>query len=232
MSISHGIADALDRARRGVRRFGVGGSTKRIVSLIGHSLARALYVRERHVWYVLSLTALVPQLSLPPGFALSLATADEVALLEELPTIGAHEARERRAAGADLWLVREGARAAFACWIFREQTPVFAARTGWLTLPPNTVCLEDSVTSPDYRGRGLAGAAWSEIARYLQSRHVAAMITKVAEDNTASRRAVEKAGFEPIAMMTLTRRALRTQVALELYRVDPVATFLDTALSR
>ena len=232
MSISRGIADALDRARRGIRRFGVAGSLKRLAAHAGQSLTRALYVRERHIWYVLSLTAVLPQINLPPGFAVALAAADDVALLEELPTIGAHEARERRAAGAELWLVREGTRAAFACWIFRERTPVFAAKGGWLTLPPNTVCLEDSVTSPDYRGRGLAGGAWSEIARGLQSRHVAAMITKVAEDNTASRRAVEKAGFEPIAMMTLTRRALRSQVTLEPYRVDPLTTFLDTSLSR
>ena len=232
MPISLGVAEVLDRAQRGIRRFGVAGSVKRIASLTGHSLARTLYVRERHIWYALNLTAPVSQAICPPGFALALAAADDVALLEELPTIGAHEARERRAAGADLWLVREGAHAAFACWIFRERTPVFAARHGWLSLPPNTVCLEDSVTSPAYRGRGLAGAAWSEIARGLQSQHVAAIITKVAEDNAASRRAVEKAGFEPIAMMTLTRRGLRSQVELESYRVNPLTTFLHTALSR
>ena len=74
-----------------------------------------------------------------------------------------------------------------ACWIFRERTPVFAARSGWLKLPLDTVCLEDSVTSPAYRGRGLAGAAWSEIARVLQGQHVGAMITQ-SQPRTTRRR--------------------------------------------
>jgi L-amino acid N-acyltransferase YncA len=155
-----------------------------------------------------------------------------VGLLDALPTIGAHEARRRRAAGADLWFMREGACAAFACWIFRHRTPMLAARNGWLTLPPFTVCLEDSVTSPAYRGRGLASAAWLGIARDLQDEHLGAIITKVAEDNTASRRAVEKAGFEPVAMMTLTRRGRRSQVELQPYQVDSLTTFLVTALAR
>jgi L-amino acid N-acyltransferase YncA len=232
MSMPPAVAEVLDRAHRGIRRFGVAGSIRRIASLMGHSLARAFYVRERHLWYALMLTAPLAQTVCPPGFTLAPAGVEDVALLEELPTIGAHEARERLAAGAELWLLREGTHGAFACWIFRGRTPVFAARDGWLSLPPGTVCLEDSVTSPAYRGRGLASAAWSEIARVLQGQHVAAMITKVAEDNAASRRAVEKAGFEPVAMMTLTRRGLRSRVEVQPYRRDGTTTFLEAALSR
>jgi GNAT superfamily N-acetyltransferase len=222
----------LDRAHRALRRFGVGGAARKLTSLAGRSLSRLVHVRERHFWYALDLTAPLSQLVCPPGFDLLQATADDLALLEELPTIGAYEARERRAAGADLWLMREGAHTAFACWIFRDRTPVFAVRRGWLSLPPDTVCLEDSVTSPAYRGRGLAGAAWSEIAHILHGQHVAAMITKVAEDNTASRRAVEKAGFLPVAMMTLTRWGLRSRVELQPLRIDHLTTFLEAALSR
>jgi hypothetical protein len=58
------------------------------------------------------------------------------------------------------------------------------------------------------------------------------MITKVAEDNTASRRAVEKAGFLPVAMMTLTRWGLRSRVDLQPLCIDQLTTFLDAALSR
>ena len=226
------LTNGLDRARRGLRRFGVAGSIRRLASSAGASLSRALYVHERHVWYALDLTAPVSQAACSSGFDLVQATVDDVALLEELPTIGVSEARERQAAGAVLWLVREGPQVAFACWIFRGRTPVFAARRGWLSLPAHTVCLEDSVTSPAYRGRGLAGAAWAEIARALQRQHVATIITKVADDNTASRRAVEKAGFEAIAMMTLIRRGLRSRVTLVPSRRTPLTAFLEAALAR
>ncbi len=54
-----------------------------------------------------------------------------------------------------------------------------AARGGWLSLPEGTVCLEDSVTSPDYRGRGVAPAAWSQIAAAAAEDGYATMVTKV-----------------------------------------------------
>ena len=225
-------AGVLDRARRGIRRFGVTGSVRKLAAIASHRLVRTLYLRERHIWYTLSLTAPLSHTPCPAGFDIARATVTDVALLEELPTIGAHEARERLTAGAELWLMREGIHAAFACWIFRGDTPVFAARHGRLSLPTGTVCLEDSVASPAYRGRGLAPAAWSEIAGVLQDQHVAAIITKVAEDNAASRRAVEKAGFERIAMMTLTRRGLRTRVTLQPDHAGPIATFLEASLAR
>ncbi len=222
----------LNRAYRGLKRFGAIGIVTRISSLAGRSLSRMVHVRERHLWYVLDLAAPLSRTACPPGFELSKASDGDVALLEQLPTIGTYEARTRRSAGAELWLMREGSQAAFACWIFRDRTPVFAVRRGWLSLPPDTVCLEDSVTSPAYRGRGLAGAAWSGIAHVLQGQQVLAIITKVAEDNTASRRAVEKAGFLPVAMMTLTRWGLRSRVELQPLRIDALTTFLEAALSR
>jgi L-amino acid N-acyltransferase YncA len=232
MAMPRAIAELFGRVGRGLRRFDVGGSVRRLASLGRDTLARSLYLRERHLWYVLRLDAPVSRNTCPPGFDLTRAVGDDVALLETLPTIGVPEARRRCAAGADLWLMREGACAAFACWIFRHRTPMLAARNGWLTLPPFTVCLEDSVTSPAYQGRGLASAACLGIARDLQDEHLGAIITKVAEDNSASRRAVEKAGFELVATMTLTRRLRRSQVELQPYQVNPITTFLVTALAR
>lgn len=232
MSITTAVTTVFDRARRGYRRFGVVGGVRRVAAIAGHWLSRALYVREQHVWYMLDLTAPLSQITCPPGFDIAMAAAGDVALLEQLPTIGAYIARQRLAAGTELWLLREGTHAASACWIFRDRTPVFAARTGWLTLPPHTVCLEDTVTSPAYRGRGLAGTLWSDIARGLQRQHVAAIITKVAADNTASRRAVEKAGFAPVAVMTLTRRAFRARVTLVPSLRSPLTAFLEPALAR
>ena len=69
-------------------------------------------------------------------------------------------------------------------------------------------------------------------ARGLQRQHVAAIITKVAADNTASRRAVEKAGFAPVAVMTLTRRAFRARVTLVPSLRSPLTAFLEPALAR
>lgn len=225
------VAVALERVHRGVRRFGVAGSVKRVASLACGSLAKSLYSRERHVWYALDLTRERARIALPVGFALNRAGRSELALLEELPTIGRVEAGQRLAFGAELWLVRDGVNPAFSCWIFRERTPVLAAKTGWLALPPRTVCLEDSVTSPRYRGRGLAPAAWSQIADCLQGENVTSIITKVAEDNAPSRRAVEKAGFQSAALMSLNRVALRSHVELQPCGTGDVSTYLETNLA-
>jgi GNAT superfamily N-acetyltransferase len=67
------------------------------------------------------------------------------------------------------------------------------------------VCLEDSVTAPLARGRGVAPAAWSAIADELAGEGVRRMITKVRVDNLPSRKAVEKVGFEGVALMHFKR---------------------------
>jgi RimJ/RimL family protein N-acetyltransferase len=222
----------IEQARRGVRRFGVAGIATRAATLAGRSISRTLYLQERHIWYTLDLTAARAASALPDGFTLHRASDADVSLLEQLPTIGSLEAGQRRRDGADLWLVQAGAQPAFACWIFRERAPVLAARGGWLTLPKGTACLEDSVTAPQSRGRGLAGAAWSAVADDLAHGGLTTLITKVAEDNTASRRAVEKVGFVPAALMSLTRLAMHSHVDVYPYRDNALFAFLEGALSR
>jgi L-amino acid N-acyltransferase YncA len=222
----------IEQARRGMRRFGVTGIATRAAALAGRSISRTLYLQERHIWYGLDLAAARPKPELPDGFTLHQASDTDLPLLEQLPTIGGLEAVQRRRDGADLWLVQEGVQPAFSCWIFRKRAPVLAARGGWLTLPAATGCLEDSVTAPLYRGRGLAAGAWSAIADDLAQDGVTTLITKVAEDNTASRRAVEKIGFVPTALMSLTRLAMHAHVDVYPYRDNALFAFLEGVLSR
>lgn len=194
--------------------------------------ARLAYLKERHIWYRLDLALDRPHPVLPPGFELGPASVGELELLRGLETVGLQEAQQRIAAGAELWLLRQAGEVAFACWIFRGRTPVLAARGGWLRLPNDTVCLEDSVTAVHYRGQGLAPAVWSRVADSLAVQGFTALITKVAEDNQPSRRAVEKVGFEPVACMDLVRIGPMTHVVIRPQGDPRRATHLSELLAR
>jgi ribosomal protein S18 acetylase RimI-like enzyme len=220
--------------REGIRRHGVAGSLQRIASMIRRDVGRRVALHEQHVWYALELAASHPPIQWQGDIAFSRIAAHDLAYLSQLETVGNLEARQRLAQGAELWLAREGPHAVFACWIFRNRTPVLAARGGWLELPDGVVCLEDSVTSPAYRGRGIAPAAWSRVANELQHEGSKTIITKVASDNVPSRRAVERAGFRPLATMTLDQRWLNTRVHVGCMtqKVDRITAHLQTSLAR
>jgi GNAT superfamily N-acetyltransferase len=214
----------IDRAKDSVERYGFGGVVHRAAILAGRSARQFVSMREQHVWYRLMVgDSSRPRVALGCDLTLVRAGIDDLWLLEQLPAVGAFKARLRLASRAQLWLVRDGDRAAFSCWTFAERAPVLAARGGWLGLPPAVVVLEESVTSPDYRGRNIAPAAWSGIADQLASEGVTMMITKVAEDNIASRRAVEKAGFREGAIMRARRLGPSWHVAIE-----PLAAWATT----
>jgi ribosomal protein S18 acetylase RimI-like enzyme len=194
-------------------------------------LWRLAYLRESHVWYRLDLTREVPQRSMPPGLTIGRAGAGDLGLLDQLATVGPVEARRRLDSGAEVWIAREGDRAAFSCWIFHDRMPAVAAKGGWLGLPPRTVGLEDSVTSPFYRGRAVAPAAWSAIGAALSGGRVDAIVTKVEHDNVPCQRALEKIGFRPVAMMHLRRVGGRSRVEVRL-EDGAAAAFLTSALVR
>ncbi len=112
-----GATETVGRIRRGLRRHGVGGSLRLAWAL----LARLAYLEESHVWYLLDLRGDRPRVGLPSALEVVRATEDELPLLAELPTVGPREARQRLAAAADLWLVRDADRAVFACWTFPDR---------------------------------------------------------------------------------------------------------------
>ena len=193
---------------------------------------RQLILRESHIWYVLDQNTNRPRRELPEGFELRRGDApldvDALDAFDGQP--GAREIERRLDEGAELHLVVESATGerAFACWIFLDKTPVAAARGGELGLPGDTACLEDSATSPEFRGRGLAPAAWTAIADDLEQRGFARMITKVEESNTPSRKAVIKAGFSDGAVMRLRHTALATHVAVTPVQATGIQFLIDS----
>lgn len=217
---------------KAVRRHGVVGSLVHALEHAKHQASRIPYLRERHVWYRLDLPFTAAPPPLPQGMYLQHAGHDELPLLQPLDTVGRFEAECRLSAGADLWMVRDGAVAACSFWIFWDQSPVLAAAHGWMPLPEGTVCLEDSVTAPAYRGRGLAPAAWARVAARLSEQGVSSIITKIEEQNTPSRRAVEKIGFREVAVMDLERVWMMRHVEVNPRVDDMAARFLRESLTR
>jgi RimJ/RimL family protein N-acetyltransferase len=207
-----GLDTAIERMRRGIRRHGVSGSIRHAVQRMG----RRLYLNEAHHWYELELNpAASGRAMMPEGLRLVRASQEQLPLLERLPTVKLQEGERRLGEGAALWFVMEDDEPAFACWTFSGEMPAYAAPGGRMKLPEGAAGLEDSVTSPEYRGRGVAPAAWSAISQRLFADGYRTMVTKVEERNVPSRRAVEKAGFVDVGVMRLRKLARRRRVRLE-----------------
>lgn len=199
------------RLSRAVERHGARG----VARIASKRARRRFNADEAHIWYSLDLGEDRPRRELPEGLVLRLATEADFPAIEALPGADpVHALRRGLAAGHELWVVDDGERLAFCCWIHLGVAPVLAARHGSLVLPAGVVCLEDSVTSPDFRGRGVAPGAWAAIADRFAAAGYSAVITKVETDNQPSRRAVEKAGFREIATMRLERRGFTTRVTV------------------
>lgn len=207
----------MNRLKRSLLRHGFVGCVILAARTVAQFLSTALYRHERHVWYVADPAAVKADHPLPKGFTLKRSGREDLALLSESNLYGWSAAETFLAERGELWIVRDGERAAGCCWIFRERVPTVAARGGWKDLPTNTVCLEGAVTGADYRGRGIAPAAWSLIAQRLHEKGVRIIITKVEEANKSMRRAVRKAGFQEVAVMDYLQ-----VVGLSRVRVDPV----------
>ncbi len=167
------------------------------------------------MWYGLDPAGERPKPPLAPGLTLRRGNASDLPLLGGLDTVAPDEGLDRIRGGNDLWLVLEGDRLLFSCWIFRGQTPVIAAPGGLLPLPAGTVCQEDSVTATAARGRGIAPAAWAAIADALAEEGERRVIRKVEAANCASRRAGAKVGFKPVALMRFRRLGPMSRTTVE-----------------
>lgn len=209
-----GIAEGREgqraRLRRSLRHYGPAG-------LALHALTKArgrIVLRERHVWYALETSARRARPPPPEGLELRRGSSAGAHLVGALVNVDVRELARRAREDADLWLVLDGERAAFACWIYRESVPLLASPRGTLDLPTGTVCLEDSVTRPGDRGRGIAPAAWAAIADTLLAEGQEILITKVEEENAPVRRALAKVGFVAVAHMRFLRLGPRRRVSL------------------
>jgi hypothetical protein len=169
-----------------------------------------VYLDHTQVWYELVLETSRPQVPLPSGLRLIRGDHSDLLLLSELPSVHEWLARRRLEAGDELWLVLDGRQPIFACWILRGVNPIRTWGNNRLVLPPNVVCLEDSVTSVSYRGRGLiAPVAWRQIADRLEKTGVETIITDIGKDNKAMRWSIVRAGFREIATVRYRRKGFK-----------------------
>jgi L-amino acid N-acyltransferase YncA len=195
-------------------------------------LRRVFVAEEAHVWLALELGNERPMPSLPGDFVLRRACDADLDSVERLPGAEAAEViRPQLGTAHELWIVSAGERVAFVCWMHRDEAPVFAAQGGTLSLPAGVCCLEDSVTAPEFRGRGVAPGAWASIASAMKADGYTAIITKVEAGNHPSVRALEKVGFAEIATMHLVRRWPNTRVTLSAVRGE-IGRELARRLSR
>lgn len=188
------MAGSGSRARAAFRRRGLAG----VLKIAWRRGRRRIYLREEHIWYQMS-TAAARLLELPAGIELTRATSTHELEIASQTGKDVEIARRHLAEGHELWLAHAEDVAAFTCWVFHGRTPALAAPGGWLELPQRTVCVEDVITSPEYRGRGIAPGAFSAIACSLGPTGVQTLIAKIETPNAPSQRAFEKAGFSPTA---------------------------------
>lgn len=205
----------LQLARQGIRQHGLAGSLMRATRIAAQRFGRLPYLREQHLWWLLDLAAERPRLHLPKGMQCRRLDASETQNAATVTEVGFVESRRRLANGAELWAVTDDGRVVSSCWVFRHRVPALASSSGWLELPADTACMQDSFTIPSYRGRGIAAAGWSQVGDALAASGVRAVIGKVEIADTASRRSLVKAGFMPIAYMELTRLWMQPRVMIE-----------------
>ncbi len=81
------------------------------------------------------------------------------------------------------------------CWL--ACTPVWVGEIGHAVVPgPEDVYLYDAFTMPGWRGRGLFSAVIASLLALARSRGRKRALIFVGAGNRASRRAIERAGFE------------------------------------
>lgn len=172
----------------------------------------ALFLVEEHVWYVRGLGDL-PELALPEGFELRRAAADDLSVAAGTGRDPALVERYMEA-GHELWMLVHDGRAAFSTWIFRGSAPAIAARRGWFELPATAACMEDWVTHPDFRGRGLAPVAALGAFRAVRGSGVEHVVAKIESANDSAHHAAAKAGFDAVATMRFSRIGPRHRTRL------------------
>ncbi|WP_448642079.1 hypothetical protein [Geodermatophilus sp. URMC 63] len=208
----------LSRTHELVRRLGPVGAAKRAALrlLPGTSWA------EEMVWMALDVTDPDrPRRRLDETFVVRRGSLDDMWLLDQIPSDQAVAqmtpalVQERLAAGSELWLTVEDDRLAFRCWIFRGWAPAPGAPHHRVPLPDDVVLLEDSIASPEFRGRGVAPGTWSALGdAFAAEEGVRTIITKIAQDNEVTQRSIEKVGFRAVATMRMSGPVWRMRVAI------------------
>jgi GNAT superfamily N-acetyltransferase len=110
--------------------------------------------------------------------------------------VGWHpQAAERLRDGQACAIARHETEVVAYCWLAR--TPVWVGEIGHSVVPgPEDVYLYDAFTMPGWRGRGLFSAVISPLLALARSWRRSRALIFVGAGNRASRRAIERAGFE------------------------------------
>jgi acetyltransferase (GNAT) family protein len=227
------MAEPKRRVMRAIKREGVIGASHTVLTklLPLHPTAYEM------AWYGLDLARERPRRKLSDGLVLRRGAADDavqVAQLPRMPHVAAlttDDVGERLNSGAELWLVADGDRVAFSCWIFHHKACVYGARKGGTPMPQGTAFLEDSILSPDFRGRSISASAWSGVADALEARGFTKLMTKVDVTNIGGTWAFKKAGFREVARMNVEHRGLHHRVQIRFTTDDQSSRWL-AALER
>jgi RimJ/RimL family protein N-acetyltransferase len=112
---------------------------------------------------------------------------------------GAHswyrEAERRIREGQAVAVVRQGGDVVAYCWLTRA--PEWVAEIGRRVVPgPDEVYLYDAFTVPEWRGRRLFPAMLGALVAYARTLGKRRALIFVLSGNRASRRAIERGGFE------------------------------------
>ena len=205
----------ITRVRRAIGRHGVVGASRAGALKLLPSSPEVAKMK----WYRLDLSRERPRRDLGHGLELRRGTVADAAGVAQLPgrrpvpaPRSESDVIKRLKSGAELWIVTESDRVAFACWVFHRKVRFHNAVA---TLPLATVLLEDSVLSPDFRGRSIPPGAWSGVADDLEARGFAVMMTKVDIANTEAVWAFRRTGFREVADMEVERRAYRHHIRIQ-----------------
>ena len=198
---------------------------------LGVQRARRLaYCYEVQVWYHLRLDGPRPRLSLPAPLVLVRVGRRDRHFVQQLPNVATDDAEGRLAAGRDLWVVHERGRVLFASWIVRARMEAISTRDIDFALPDRVVGLDDAIGAPAVLGRGIATAAWSQIADAIRDEGMTAIVSKVGETDLAGRRAMELAGFRAVASVELQRVGRHYWVDVRPYEQGGLASHLAAHL--
>lgn len=191
----------LGNVAREVRRVGPVAATRRAVRSVQRYGLRSAVRRTSGVgvpfsWYRLDLSNEPPALPAPDAIEIRLAEPADLPLYRQLADEDLLSQAERWwADGNQLWLAVAGAKAAFACWTFMRRFETGEALDGWLRLPPNTLFNEHGATSAEFRGQGIAPAAFAVMASSQRAHGATAVYSKNLDSNHAIHRANSKVGF-------------------------------------
>jgi GNAT superfamily N-acetyltransferase len=139
------------------------------------------------------LDAPAPPSGVPPG--VEVRVADQPLAAGDVAARWHPQAAERLRDGQACAIAHHETELVAYCWL--SCTPVWVGEIGRTVIPgPEDVYLYDAFTMPEWRGRGLFSAMIAPLLALARSRHRRRALIFVGAGNRASRRAIERAGFE------------------------------------